>query len=199
MTLLQAIGYFKDRDGVIDKHAPLDSLEPTERAAVVGIGNQVRSSLYKVFLFRHIQKAVKSGMLNLKHSYKYRALDDYLISRERWQRDKETLLERAGILEFVDAGKVINALDSLLYQQYKTTNQHLQSGENSLVRFNKNGSVIITTPKREEVDTEPLQGFFPERRYVPLLEALSTVARHSGFLDDFQHWQQRYGLKPPHP
>lgn len=59
--------------------------------------------------------------------------------------------------------------------------------------------MIITTPKREEIDTEPLQGFFPERRYVPLLEALSTVARHSGFLDEFQHWQQRYGRKPPHP
>jgi hypothetical protein len=27
---------------------------------------------------------VKSGTLNLQHFYKYRALDDYLIERERW-------------------------------------------------------------------------------------------------------------------
>src|ERR1700751_684332 len=44
----------------------------------------------------------------------------------------------------------------------------------------------------------PLQNFFPERDYISLLEVLSTVNRYSGFLDEFQHWQQRYHRpKPP--
>jgi TnpA family transposase len=37
----------------------------------------------------------------------------------------------------------------------------------------------------------------PDRNYVSLLEVLATVNRYSGFLDDFQHWQQRYHRERP--
>ena len=46
-----------------------------------GLEDKFRVSLYKAFLFLHIMGAIKSGTLNLEHSYKYRSLDDYLISR----------------------------------------------------------------------------------------------------------------------
>jgi hypothetical protein len=71
-------------------------LKPVEREAVTDRG-KFRVSLYKALLFLHIQNGVKSGTLNLQHSYKYRPLDDYLIERGRWNRDKELLLERAGL------------------------------------------------------------------------------------------------------
>ena len=58
-------------------------------------------SLYKALLFLHVQGAIKSGTLNLKHSYKYRPLDDYLIDRDRWHRDKAALIERAQLQSFV--------------------------------------------------------------------------------------------------
>ena len=57
---------------------------------------------------------IKSGTLNLKLSYKYRALEDYLISRERWEKHKLVLLERAGLLEFMDPKTVLDELDSML-------------------------------------------------------------------------------------
>ncbi len=43
------------------------------------------------------KSGIESGALNLAHSYKYRPLDDYLIDRARWQRDKQRLIERAGL------------------------------------------------------------------------------------------------------
>jgi len=49
-----------------------------------------------------------------------------------------------------------------------------------------------TTPRLDPSDAEPLQTFFPESRYVPLLEVLSTVDRHTGFLDELQHWRTRW-------
>ena len=76
--LLTAIQCFKDKDGAVDKTAPLEFLKPVEREAVTDRG-KFRVSLYKALLFLHIQNAVKSGTLNLQHSYKYRPLDDYLI------------------------------------------------------------------------------------------------------------------------
>jgi len=66
------------------------------------------------------------------------------------------------------------------------------------VRFRTVG-LQTPTPKQDEADAEPLQAFFPDRHYVSLLEVLATVNRYSGFLDDFQHWQQRYHRERPPP
>src|SRR6202011_6155239 len=55
----------------------------------------------------------------------------------------------------------------------------------------------LATPKQEESDAEPLQHFFPERSYVPLLEILSTVNRYTHYVDELQHWQQRYHHRRP--
>ena len=196
--LLAAIEYFREKDGVIDRGAPLDFLKPDERNAVVD-NPKFRVSLYKALLFLHVQSAIKSGTLNLVHSYKYRPLDDYLIDRERWERDRDQLLERAGLQGFTDPKKVLSELDDILYQQYLTTNGHILSGDNALISFDKNGAFRLKTPKQNEADAEPLQAFFPDRHYVSLLEVLATVSRYSGFLDDFQHWQQRYHRERPPP
>ena len=78
--ILAALDHFKQKDGVLDKNAPTEFLTAAEQVAV--FEGKFRVSLYKAFLFLHVMGAVKSGTLNLKHSYKYRSLDDYLISRE---------------------------------------------------------------------------------------------------------------------
>jgi hypothetical protein len=98
VLLQQAIEHFQSKSGVINQTAPLAFLEPQEAKAVLGGEDQkFRPSLYKAFLFMHTATAIKSGGLNFQHSYKYRPLDDYLISKERWHRDKAILLERAGL------------------------------------------------------------------------------------------------------
>jgi TnpA family transposase len=148
--------------------------------------------LYKAFLFLHAQSAIKSGTLNLEHSYKYRPLDDYLINRDRWRHDKERLLERAGLLEFADPKKLLGELDEMVYQQYLKTNDRILSGDNPFIGFDPKGLFRLKTPKQDETEAEPLQTFFPDRHYVSLLEVLATVNRYSGFLDEFQHFQQRY-------
>jgi TnpA family transposase len=197
-ALLAALQYLKDKDGTVDKHAPLAFLPPEERLAVTDNG-RFRVSLYKAFLFLHTQRAIKAGTLNLEHSYKYRPLNEYLIDRERWQRDKTVLLERAGLQAFVDPHTVLNALDERLYQQYLTTNEHIRDGTNTFIRFGAKGTFTLKTPKQDEVEAEPLHSFFPDRHYVSLLEVLATVNRFSRFLDEFQHWQQRYHRPKPPP
>ena len=49
-------------------------MDPTEVAAV-NKNSKFRVSLYKALLFLHVQSAIKSGSLNLEHSYKCRPLD----------------------------------------------------------------------------------------------------------------------------
>lgn len=194
--LLTALDHFKAKDGNIDKSAPTAFLTEEEVAAVTTDGN-FKVSLYKVFLFLHVQNGIKSGTLNLQNSYKFRPLDDYLIAPGRWQRDKTILLERAGLQDFINSKRILAELDNALFQQYQHTNSHIAKGDNDLVSFDAKGRFRLKTPKQKTMGAEPLRNFFPERQYVSLLEVLATVNRHSGFLDEFQHWQQRYHRKRP--
>lgn len=93
---------------------------------------------------------------------------------------------------------VLDELDKILNRQYNLTNQRIQSGDNSWVRLDKNGVFRIKTPNRFEQETPAsLSSFFPKRHYVSLLEVLSTINRYSGFLEELQHWRQRYHRESP--
>src|ERR1700675_772103 len=189
--LVDAIEHFKAKDGGIDRSAPTGFLDPEEQTAVNRDG-KFRVSLYKALLFLHVQNGIKSGALNLEHSYKYRPLDDYLIDRDRWQRAKQQLIERAGLEGFVDPRKTLKELDEALYQQYLLTDRNIAEGKNPHIKFKKNGGFTLSTPKQQESDAEPLQQYFPDHRVVPLVEVLATVNRFTHYVDELQHPQQRY-------
>jgi hypothetical protein len=92
---------------------------------------------------------------------------------------------------------VLDELDEASHRQYLITNGNIAEGKNPHIKFGKNGGFTLATPKQEESDAEPLQHFFPERSYVPLLEVLSTVNRYTHYVDELQHWQQRYHTVGP--
>jgi TnpA family transposase len=115
-----------------------------------------------------------------------------MISKDRWQTEKEALMHRAGMQEFSNPREVLEILDKALHRQYQTTNANIAAGENLFIKINKNKAYNIATPKQDEIESDPLKPFFPEQNYVPLTEILSTVNHHSGFLGEFQHWQNRY-------
>ena len=69
--LVDAIEHFKEQDGGVDKSMPIGFLDAEGRAALNKDG-KFRVSLYKALLFLHVQNGIKSGALNLEHSYKYR-------------------------------------------------------------------------------------------------------------------------------
>lgn len=195
-SIVKAILYFKDRNGAINKNAPIDFLNPIEQAALTHNGS-FRPSLYKVLFFIHIANAIKSGQLNLQHSYKYRPLDDYLIDKQRWNDGKTELLARAGLSEYVAPKPILDKLNQALYQQYEKTNCHINIGQNSYIKIRSGGNFTVATPKQEDQAAEIVRPYFPDKHFVPLPEILSTVNGHTSFLETFQHWQQRYTKSRP--
>ncbi|MEZ6101488.1 MAG: Tn3 family transposase [Pirellulaceae bacterium] len=196
--LMQAISHYKEKDGAIVSSAPADFLDPDERKTLTGDDGKFRVSLYKALLFLRVADAVKAGSLNLILSYKYRSLDDYLIPLDAWKANREDYLERAELVQACDCPMTLKTLASSLHQQYQLTNCHILNGANSHLKFHKDGSFHVTTPKLDEHDSEPLGGLFPSERYISLLEVLSSVNRLSHFLNAFEHWQTKYArAKPP--
>ena len=188
--LMAAIAYFREKDGSIGPGMPRAFLNSAERDAVSNGPKGFRVSLCKVFLFQHVAAAIKSGSLNLDGSCKYRPLDDYLIGRERWERERPELLERAGLAEFDDPDPVLRELEAALQQQYETTNRAASDGSNPYLKVRSPGDFRVLTPAAGDVESEPLRDVMPKRYMVPLSEVLATVDQHCGMFEEFRHWQQ---------
>jgi TnpA family transposase len=195
--LWEALCHYQQKDGNVDKSAPVDFLVDKQRAALTAEDGKFRVSLYKALLFVEIAEAIKSGTLNLIHSEKYRSLDEYLIPKADWEANRAEYLQRAQLDDFSDCKATLSALDQALDAGYEKTNQNLKSGKNPFLTIRPNGRFHVSTPKQEEVERLSLGTFFPDRRYIPMLEMLATVNHATHFLDEFEHWQIKYQRARP--
>jgi TnpA family transposase len=197
-ALWAALCHYQQKDGNIDKSAPVDFLVEDQRAALTATDGKFRVSLYKALFFVEVAEAIKSGALNLLHSEKFRSLDEYLIQKVDWEANRAEYLQRAQLEGFADCKVTLKALEKKLDARYKETNQNLIDGKNPYLTIRANGSFHVSTPKLEEVECLSLGVFFPDRKYISMLEMLATVDHATHFLDEFEHWQIKYQrARPP--
>ena len=195
--LLTAIQYYQQKQGVITQAAPVACFEPYEQRLLVDASGKIRVSLYKVLLFRKVAEAIKAGTLNLRHSYKYRSLDDYLISKVLWQTHRDDDLRRADLLTVANCQHTLQILADRLDQQYHATNQHLMQGTNPYFHRHKDHAFHLSTPKTQQDDSDPLRGLWPHQHYISLIEVLSTVHQLTSFLNAFEPWYVKYARPRP--
>jgi TnpA family transposase len=197
-ALWAALRQYQQRDGNVDKGAPVDFLSAEQRAALTAADGKFRVSLYKALLYVAIADAIKSGALNLAHSEKYRALDEYLIPKADWDAHRAEYLHRAQLEEFVDCKALLKeVLDPALDAAYQETNENLTSRKNAYLTLRTNNTFHVSTPKVDDVECLALGTFFPERKYISMLEMLATVDHATNFLDEFEHWQVKYQRTKP--
>ena len=198
VDLLAAIENYQQKRGVITQSAPVDFLEPYEQRLLIDPSGKFRVSLYKTLLFIKIAEIIKTGALNVKHSYKYRSLDDYLIPKTAWNTNRDDYLQRADLTAVVNCQETLKTLASGLDRQYHQTNQHIMQGDNPHFHRHKDGSFHISTPKSQAEESEPLRRLLPNQHYISLVEVLSTVNRLTHFIDAFEPWYVKYArTRPP--
>lgn len=196
--IFAAMEYYQKTGGEIKAAAPVDFLDLVKQPQLVTEHGKFRSSLYKALLFKEIAEAIKSGALNLSYSYKYRAFEDYLIPQDIWNTQKTEMLARAGLTEFIDFQTVAANLNQILSPQYQATNENINTGKNKFVQINPDGNLIVSTPKTEDHEiTDPISTLFPQNRFIPLFEVLTTVNKSTNFMDNFEHWQIKYNREKP--
>src|SRR5262245_957910 len=196
--LLAAIEHYQQKRGVMTQSVPVGFLEPYEQRLLVDPSGKFRVSLYKSLLFIKVTEAIKAGTLHLKHSYKYRSLDDYLISKEAWNAHRDDYLQRADLIAVANCHETLTTLASGLDQQYQQTNQHLVQGDNPHFHRHKDGAFHLSTPQTQAEESEPLRRLLPNQHYISLVEVLSTVNRLTSFIDAFEPWYVKYArTRPP--
>jgi TnpA family transposase len=196
--LLEAILHYQTKLGNIDKNAPISFLSAEQRIVIIDQDGKFRVSLYKALLYLAVADAIRSGVLNVVHSEKYRSLDDYMIPKCDWDMHKDEYLKRAELTKYSDCQATLESLNKALNISYQETNNNFIAGENAFLKFRADGTFHVSTPKLDEIDALSLGGIFPEKKYIPLLEVLATVDHFTGFLEEFEHWQMKHQpQKPP--
>ncbi len=198
-SLMEAIEYYKNRNGNLTANVPLDFIDDNEQTMIFNSNGKLRISLYKALFFEKVAAGIKSGSLNLLNSYKYRAFDDYLIQKEIWKDKKDDLLERAELTAFADFQHVEPKLRKTLRKQYAVTNENINNAENKFAKITTAGKLRVVTPKTEKETTKTGSDLFPKDRYIPLVEILSTINKFSRFSDCFEHWKIKHNRAKPNP
>ncbi|NQY74378.1 MAG: Tn3 family transposase [Candidatus Margulisbacteria bacterium] len=196
-AIIEAVHYFQNHKGEIGKDAPIDFLEDEHKKAILGKKDKIRVSLYKIFLFFEVANAIKSGELNLVHSYKYKPFDTYLISKQYWIDHYDELIEKAGLKSFKDPEKALSKLETILNTQFEVTNQNILDDKNKFIKFNKKEEFFVDTPKVEKDVVDNVAELFPQDRYVQLLEVLSSIDQQTHFSDSFEHYNLKYNRDKP--
>jgi TnpA family transposase len=196
-AIIGGINHFKLRGGNVAETAPVDFLKPEEQDVVYGETGKLRVSLYKMLLFISIFSRIKSGELNLTHSYKYRSFDEYLIPGDVWERDKAVLLERAGMAQFQDFQAVKQELAGILHKQYQTTNQHILEGKNEYYKQGSKSFSVATPKLNEEEGASGISELFPKSSFVSLVEVLASIQTVTGYLGALDHTQTTHIGKRP--
>ncbi len=194
--LYSAICHYREH-ATLTESAPYDFLSPVEQNLLHRDGGKFRVPLYKVLLFGRIAEAIRAGTLNLDHSYKYRTLEEYLIARCAWDEGKDVLIERASLQVVENCPKVLTDLQTRLAQYYQLTNQRILDGGNEFVSVKSTGAYTVQTPPVAEKMAPGLPEYFPETKFISLLEILSTTNQVTNFLAEFKRSKLKYNRARP--
>lgn len=69
-NLVQAIDYFNEQDGLIEKDAPIEFLTEREKGIIV-LDGKFRPELYCMLLSKKFSEAIENKTAFLQHSFKY--------------------------------------------------------------------------------------------------------------------------------
>ncbi len=196
--IMEAIDYYREKNGKVDHNAPDGFIQDdSKKDALVDDDGKFRVSLYKVFLFQEVADTIRAGRLNIKYSYRFKSIDEYLINKEFWKNNRQELLERAGLLRFQNFETIIDELKKLTEKGFKETNQNIINGKNKEISFKKDNTYTLATPKTEKDETPSVSDLFTSLEHIPLTEILGDVNNAVSFLESFDHHNLKHVPKRP--
>lgn len=194
--LINAIQYFKATDGKVTEKAPIKFLKPKE-LKFVNTSSGFNVSLYKYLLFLHCADGIKSGDLNLIHSYEFRAIDDYLIPLVEWRAERDKLITMAELGEYNDIEKVLADLKLRLHKKYVEINESHANNTNSYLSLDDKDRLKIKTPKTNYDESEFVAMTLSQSGYIPVQQALSEINSACSFVDTFSHHSNKHAKMKP--
>lgn len=201
-SLIKAIESFKILGANIPSKVPMEFLADEEKNSLLqsSTDEPFRISLYKIFFFIAIAEGIKSGSLNLKNSYRFRAFNDYLIDSEEYEQNKDSLLKQHHMELLCTPENTLGNLKGELDGIYKNVNGNIVKGINSFFHARGDESFVVQTPKVEKDESDDTIGvYLPKERFIPLIDVLRQIDNLSVFSVKFLHHTKTLHHRAPKP
>ena len=192
--LAEAITYYQEKRS-LTKEAPHQFLTDAEKKSIYK-DDGFNISLYKAVLFVRVFNAIKQGKISLSPSYRYLPISAYMIDEETWHKDRERLVAKAGLTEFVDVDKLLTDLEERLDTRYYEVNLRIVNGENTYVTVKKNGNYTVHTPALDKPTYEPILDLIANDSYVSILQMMAQINQATHFTAALRHHKVK-GAKHP--
>jgi TnpA family transposase len=197
LALIDALKYYKDKDGILSTNVPQDFFDAEIKKLLVKKDKTLNTKLYKILFFDALRDAIKSGQLNLVYSYKYRSFEDYLISNPIWSKNKTDILLSTGLDKVSDYKGFKDEVKKAVRHQFDLTNKNYLQGKNKYITPLKGGTLRIDNPTTQVETIYDLSDLFPKNRFVPLFEILHSVNIATKFSDSFEDFRQKHHHEKP--
>ncbi len=147
----------------------------------------IRPDRYEWYLYLQIPNRL-NGQLVIPEIVKYRALEADLVSRERWQKHKQTLLEQTQLPKLVgESEKLIERMSTELKVRLHEVSDSLEDGDNrNVILRNAKGKRLwrLPTSSPKHLVNNP---FFQQMPTTGVADVLRMVDRNTEFIDCFDH------------
>ena len=141
---------------------------------------------YEVMLYLQIAKGLSSGGLFITDTINYRRLEDELISKDTWSKDKEKILDNlSDCLALKPIAQFLKNMEKELEGLYKRVNQRIASKENKNIKVDEDKLTWRLPYKRkEDLANNP---FYKKIETVSLASGIDFTDKATGFFECFGH------------
>lgn len=160
----------------------------------------INGDCYEFMLYIHIEKNLKKGTVTIKDSLSYRSLEDELIKREDWDKNRNSILQSlANQLISVDIAKILENFESLLCDRYREVNHRISSGVNSKIKikYNKKGEVARWRLPYKKAEDSVNNPFYDDMQISSIGQIIKFTNHHTNFIKKFTHILPTYGKTLP--
>jgi len=193
----------KDTNELNYKELPIDFFPKSLRRYYFGrrrIDNKYKRIFvwdrFEFSVFLKLKEALEAGEVYIKDSINYRCLEDELISKEIWNKDKNKLLKKLdNKLLLMNIDDILEKLKEDLCKAYNQVNSNILNGNNKHLKVGgknrKTGNLSWKLPYKKEDDgvNNPFYDKIPIKN---VNDVLHYVAERINFMKYFSHILPRY-------
>lgn len=156
---------------------------------------QLQHDRYEFLFYRMLRNRLQAGDIFCRASYKFRSLEDDLLSDEQWKQ-KDALITKSGLpLVKLPIQQHLADLKEQLETLLDRVNNRIIKQQNEFVSVKKRGKPphwSLTKPSEEVPVNHP---FFDTLPLLDIHTIMWFVDKQTGFLDAFSHILHRYGSR----
>jgi len=150
--------------------------------------NGIIAHRFEFLVYTKMIHALKKNKISLRHSLRYKNIDDEFMQRKTWVRARKQLLKKLNYPKLSNPMRQTLAdLNNELTPLYKLVNDDIQTGKNEsiIIKKNKKGEQVWRL-KAIRKKSEPNEGFFTHLPQHGIVDTIKFVNQQTNFIRVFE-------------